>query len=89
MIKARVLYSGTVQGVGFRYTAQRMAAQRGVAGWVKNLPDGRVEILGEGPREAITQLLEDIDGHFKNYIRSTEVTYGGAEGRYKDFRIAF
>jgi acylphosphatase len=54
----RVLISGQVQGVNFRAVCQRMAWQRGIAGWVRNLDDGRVEAVFEGPPEQVRQLLD-------------------------------
>jgi acylphosphatase len=49
---------GVVQGVGFRFAAQRKAREMGLTGWVKNTPDGRVEILSDGPSEKQDQFLE-------------------------------
>ncbi len=49
MIRYRVLISGRVQGVFFRDSCRRLAEQHDVAGWVRNLPDGRVEAVFEGP----------------------------------------
>lgn len=54
LIARRYIVSGRVQGVGFRYFAERMAAETGVAGWVRNLPDGTVEIRATGKPEQIT-----------------------------------
>jgi acylphosphatase len=58
MIRRRVLVSGLVQGVFFRDTCQRAAAARGVSGWVRNLPDGRVEAVFEGPEDAVQHLVD-------------------------------
>ncbi len=58
MIRYRVLISGQVQGVSFRAACQRMAWRCGVAGWVRNLDDGRVEAVFEGPAEDVYRLLE-------------------------------
>lgn len=58
MVRYRVLISGQVQGVNFRAACRRMAWQRGVAGWVRNLDDGRVEAVFEG-RDADVQHLLD------------------------------
>ena len=49
---------GDVQGVGFRYFVQRRAEEMGLAGWVRNLPDGSVEVVAEGSRAALGRLLE-------------------------------
>jgi acylphosphatase len=53
MIQTRVLVSGRVQGVGFREATRRAAERHGVAGWVRNLPDGRVEAVLEGAEDAV------------------------------------
>jgi len=56
----RYIVSGLVQGVGFRYFAFRRAHERGVVGYVRNLPDGRVEILAEGSPDALEALEKDL-----------------------------
>ena len=58
MIRYRVLIRGRVQGVFFRDTCQRMALRRGVNGWVRNLPDGRVEAVFEGRAEDVNRLVD-------------------------------
>jgi acylphosphatase len=58
VVRYRILVSGRVQGVFFRDTCQRMAAEHGVSGWVRNLPDGRVEAVFEGRAEDVDRLLE-------------------------------
>ncbi|HEY8550407.1 MAG TPA: acylphosphatase [Vicinamibacterales bacterium] len=56
VVARRYLVSGRVQGVGFRFFAQDAALREGVAGYVRNLPDGRVEVFAEGELEAIARL---------------------------------
>ena len=58
MVRYRVLISGRVQGVFFRDTCRRLAERHGVAGWVRNLPDGRVEAVFEGPDEDVRRLVD-------------------------------
>jgi acylphosphatase len=60
VIARRALVSGRVQGVGFRYFAERVAREAGVRGWVRNLPDGRVETVAEGEEGAVARYLERI-----------------------------
>jgi acylphosphatase len=55
-VARRYLISGRVQGVGFRYFTKDAADREGVSGWVRNLPDGRVEALVEGEAEAVTRV---------------------------------
>ena len=58
VIRYRVLISGRVQGVFFRGSCRGMAERHGVSGWVRNLPDGDVEAVFEGPAENVRQLVE-------------------------------
>ena len=89
MIRAHIFYSGRVQGVGFRFTVQRTAADLGLRGWVKNLPDGRVEILAQGDREKIIRLCQALEQHFQGYIKDKNIDFVPAQGDYPDFDIAF
>ena len=89
MTRAHIFYSGTVQGVGFRYTVQRYAFDLGLTGWVKNLRDGRVEIMVEGKRELIEKLISEISKYFDGYVRNKTVDYKEAQGLFKGFQIAF
>jgi acylphosphatase len=58
VIRRRVLISGRVQGVFFRDSCQRLATERGVTGWVRNLGDGRVEAVFEGPADRVDEMVE-------------------------------
>jgi acylphosphatase len=58
VVRYRVLVSGLVQGVFFRETCRRRALEHGVNGWVRNLPDGRVEAVFEGPADDVHSLVE-------------------------------
>ena len=57
-ISYHVIVTGRVQGVGFRYSTQKAAAAYGVRGWVRNMPDGSVEVVCEGNRQRVTRLLK-------------------------------
>ena len=85
--RLHVYYSGSVQGVGFRFTAERLAGSLGITGWVKNLRDGRVEVMGEAPEDALKQFLEKINVAFKAYLRDTEVKWAAASGEFDGFDI--
>jgi acylphosphatase len=61
-VARRYIISGRVQGVGFRYFAEAAAAREGLHGWVRNLPDGRVEIAAEGDADA----LERFERHVRH-----------------------
>jgi acylphosphatase len=60
MIARRAVVSGRVQGVGFRFFAERAARELGVHGWVRNMPDGTVETLAEGAPEAVQGYLDRL-----------------------------
>jgi acylphosphatase len=67
--RRRVFYSGRVQGVGFRFTTERIAADFAVSGFVRNLDDGRVEVLVEGEPAVVDQFLEAVERQLQRHIR--------------------
>jgi acylphosphatase len=79
--------SGRVQGVGFRWWTRNVADELGLDGWAENLPDGRVEVVAEGPRERLEQLLEVL-GSDAGPGRVTGLTHrwGTASGGLARFR---
>jgi acylphosphatase len=86
VICKRVYYSGAVQGVGFRYTVQGLAGGFAVAGYVRNLPDGRVEMVAEGAADQVERFLAAVAQSMAAYIQETvtaEETPAGMTG----FRI--
>ncbi|UCB56613.1 MAG: acylphosphatase [Candidatus Omnitrophota bacterium] len=87
--RIHVYYSGRVQGVGFRFTAEAIAIDLGVYGWTKNLPDGRVELVCEGKEEDLNKLLDRIDKQLSGYIRRKDVKWQPYSGEFKDFQIRF
>ena len=82
-------FSGTVQGVGFRYTALRLARRFNVTGYVRNLPDGRVEMLVEGPADQIKDLLAAVVDRMGHYIRETTQQTSEPTGQFAEFDISF
>jgi acylphosphatase len=84
-----VYYSGQVQGVGFRATAERIAKDFPVTGWVKNLADGRVQLLAEGPSDAIEAFLKAVRAHWKESIKKEEAQEQPVSGKYKEFKAMF
>jgi acylphosphatase len=68
-IRKHIYYSGTVQGVGFRYTAMRVAANFDVAGYVRNMMDGRVEVVVEGESPEVEVFLAELAGAMDRYLR--------------------
>ena len=90
MPRKHIILSGDVQGVGFRYHTLRSAEQLGLAGWVRNLSNGDVEIEAEGEEEALQVFLDDVrEGPSWARVRDTDVAdreetgaRGGFEVRY-------
>ena len=87
MARAHIQFFGTVQGVGFRYTTLSFAQQLSLTGWVKNLPNGSVEAVAEGPREKIEELLLKLKGQFGGFIREERVEWVEATKEFNGFVI--
>ncbi len=84
-----VLYEGRVQGVGFRYTARQVARGFELVGWVRNLPDGRVELVAEGDRTELDAFREAIrESGLGAFIRNEAVTWSEPQGGLSGFQIA-
>ncbi|MCP4582444.1 MAG: acylphosphatase [candidate division Zixibacteria bacterium] len=82
--------SGRVQGVGFRYFTQDSAVQHGLKGWVKNLPDSRVEFIAEGPKGMVNDFVKTINrGPISGHVSNIELEWGKFTGEYESFRITF
>ncbi|MFO8012596.1 MAG: acylphosphatase [Phycisphaerae bacterium] len=82
-------FSGTVQGVGFRFTARRLAERHRVSGFVKNLPDGRVEVVAEGPADDVQAFLGDVREAMASTIRDAEIEDESPTGEFDGFGVAF
>lgn len=88
--RAHVYYTGRVQGVGFRHTTEALALELGLVGWVKNLRDGRVEMVCEGPRTSLEQLLLRIQqSSLGPHIRKADLRWEAAAGGLDDFTVEF
>jgi len=82
-----VFVSGRVQGVSFRATTRETAREHGVDGWVRNLDDGRVEAVFEGPPDAVEAMVECChEGSERAHVEDVDVEYGDPGG-LDDFRI--
>ena len=88
MKQLHVYFSGPVQGVGFRQTASRLAQGFQIAGWVKNLEDGRVELLVEGEEAEVLRFFKLICERMKQYIQNTETNWGTASNQFSQFDIS-
>jgi len=89
MKRIHVFYSGRVQGVGFRFTAERIALSLGITGWVKNIYDGRVEIVAEADEKKLEKFLKEINSYFSNYIQDQDTDWQESTGEFKDFGLKF
>jgi acylphosphatase len=87
MVRAHIFFSGTVQGVGFRYTTLSLARPLSLTGWVKNLSDGRVEAVAEGPQEDIEKLVSDLKTHFGGHIHHHHIEWLEAKDEFEQFSI--
>jgi acylphosphatase len=86
--RMRVFYSGSVQGVGFRYTVKSVATGYEVAGTVGNLTDGRVELVVEGAKEELEAFRQAIrESGLEHFIRNEEILWNDASGEFRGFEI--
>lgn len=88
--RLHVIVHGRVQGVSFRYFTQLRAAELGVTGWVRNLPDRTVEVTAEGTRPQLERLLGFLRrGPTGATVTQTEITWLPASGTFAGFNIRY
>ena len=87
--QTNIVFKGHVQGIGFRFTVERIAIKLGVVGWIKNLADGNVEVLAEADRDIVDGFLDKIRDSFKKYIVDEEINVSEATGKFNDFQVRF
>jgi acylphosphatase len=80
-------FSGRVQGVGFRYKVHNLAMPHDVRGYVRNLPDGRVELVMEGPDSEMDHLLDSIRRKMNQFIKRVDTQVEPASGQFTGFAI--
>ena len=86
--RMHIFYSGRVQGVGFRYTVKSVAAGFELTGTVRNLLDGRVEMVAEGPRGELEAFQKAIrEAGLEHFIKKEEISWGEATGEFRGFEI--
>ena len=86
--RLHVYFSGHVQGVGFRYSVKQLSLEFDVTGWVKNLPDGRVELVAEGERNELETFQAAIpDAGLRRFIRDTQSHWSEGTGEFRGFEI--
>jgi acylphosphatase len=87
--RMQILYSGSVQGVGFRFTVKSTAMGFDVAGLVRNLPDGRVELVAEGQKPELDAFRQAIrDSGLEHFIRDENVAWAEPKNEFRGFEIA-
>jgi acylphosphatase len=85
-----IVVSGMVQGVGFRYFVLHHARQLGLTGWVRNLPNGDVEMTAEGNREAVENLIAQVRrGPRSAVVSNANLMWREPSGRFESFDIAY
>jgi acylphosphatase len=86
--RASVLYTGRVQGVGFRYTVREIACGYDVTGYVRNLADGRVELIAEGIEDEVRAFVQAIRvSQLGSHIRNADVNWSAATEEFRGFDI--
>ncbi|MFH1622105.1 MAG: acylphosphatase [Candidatus Omnitrophota bacterium] len=89
IIQANIIYKGRIQGIGFRFTVERVALNYGVVGWVKNLDNGDVEIVAQADEETIKSFLNTVRGYFLKYIADEIIKTTELTNQLNDFQIRF
>ncbi|MCD6290418.1 MAG: acylphosphatase [Anaerolineae bacterium] len=90
MARLWVEVHGRVQGVGFRYFVQNQARRLGVTGWVRNRPDGSVELEAEGRRADLERFLEVVRrGPSSARVQRVDAVWGPYTGQYDRFEVRF
>jgi acylphosphatase len=88
LVRVNVHYSGRVQGVGFRYIVKSLVPGYEVLGTVKNLSDGRVEMVVEGQQGELEEFLQAIrDSGLRSNIQDENIVWGEAEDKFRGFKI--
>lgn len=89
-MRVEVVYKGRVQGVGFRFCAEKAALECGVCGWVRNEHNGDVKLVAEGPEAILLQTLECIrQSPVGRHIRKESVEWSACRNEFCDFRIEY
>ena len=88
-LKVHVFFSGQVQGVGFRFTTKKIADKLGLTGFVRNLPDGKVEAVCEGKASVLDEFLKEIKNVMSDYLSHSVVVRDAATDGFSLFEIRF
>ena len=87
LVRREIHFSGRVQGVGFRYTTQRLAAQHSVTGYVRNEADGRVRLVVEGPSTEVAGFVRAVQTQMEGNIQSVQTLDGEFQNEFNRFEI--
>ena len=82
-------FSGHVQGVGFRFTAQHVAHKFKVAGYVKNLSNGQVELVAEGEEKILQDFLKAVREAMHHHIENVKTEWTEAQGAFTSFNVRY
>ena len=82
-------YQGYVQGIGFRYNAKIIAERFSISGYVRNLSDGRVELIVEGDEEEIRNFTAAIYAHMQAHIHKVEERWADSQNEFNSFQVKF
>jgi acylphosphatase len=88
-VAKHIVFTGHVQGVGFRFTAHHIASGYRLTGFVRNLPDATVEMLAQGTPDDIDSCISQIQNSFAGYMRDSIIEDVPVDARYTEFRITF
>jgi acylphosphatase len=87
LVRQTIHFAGEVQGVGFRYTALQVATSYPVTGFVRNLPNGQVEMVVEGKRESVDAFVNALAFRMRNHIHQSTVESSSVTGEFDGFNI--
>ncbi len=86
--RAEIILSGRVQGVGFRYFTRRRAAELGIAGWVRNLADGDVQVIAQGPADTLNDFISRLrEGPPVATVLDVDIQYREVEPELDGFEV--
>lgn len=88
-IRRTLFFTGRVQGVGFRFTAESIASRFTVVGYVRNLPDGRVEVVAEGAGDELDRFQSAIENAMRSNIGEVKSHDTSASGKFTSFGITY
>ena len=89
MVRNRVVFTGRVQGVGFRHATKMQSRSYDVRGFVRNLTDGTVELIIEGERAELARCIKSIEQRMASVIKEATTTVEAASGEFAEFNVLY